>query len=99
MKKGVHIVYVPRRSVIDEDALVRAFDDRIVAQTTLDVVNIKEAQEGVAIGIAEAMLGALKGELSSTVVNVSMVPLWYSQNWLPMWCSWRTVVGVVGVVL
>ncbi|ESW14139.1 hypothetical protein PHAVU_008G256300 [Phaseolus vulgaris] len=33
----------------------------------------KEAQEGVAIEIAEAVLGALKGELSATAVNAPMV--------------------------
>ncbi|KAG2728468.1 hypothetical protein I3760_01G206300 [Carya illinoinensis] len=34
----------------------------------------KEAQEGVAIEIAEAVVGALKGELSATAVNAPMVP-------------------------
>ncbi|KAK6916318.1 D-isomer specific 2-hydroxyacid dehydrogenase, NAD-binding domain [Dillenia turbinata] len=34
----------------------------------------KEAQEGVAIEIAEAVIGALQGELSSTAVNAPMVP-------------------------
>ncbi|KAJ8899976.1 hypothetical protein K2173_024087 [Erythroxylum novogranatense] len=34
----------------------------------------KEAQEGVAIEIAEAVIGALKGELSATAVNAPMVP-------------------------
>lgn len=33
-----------------------------------------EAQEGVAIEIAEAVVGALKGELSATAVNAPMVP-------------------------
>ncbi|XP_078430938.1 D-3-phosphoglycerate dehydrogenase 1, chloroplastic-like [Wolffia australiana] len=33
-----------------------------------------EAQEGVAIEIAEAVIGALKGELSATAVNAPMVP-------------------------
>ncbi|KAJ6807826.1 putative D-3-phosphoglycerate dehydrogenase 3, chloroplastic [Iris pallida] len=33
-----------------------------------------EAQEGVAIEIAEAVVGALKGELASTAVNAPMVP-------------------------
>lgn len=31
-------------------------------------------QEGVAIEIAEAVLGALKGELAATAVNAPMVP-------------------------
>ncbi|KAJ4838792.1 D-3-phosphoglycerate dehydrogenase 2, chloroplastic [Turnera subulata] len=34
----------------------------------------KEAQEGVAIEIAEAVVGALNGELSATAVNAPMVP-------------------------
>ncbi|XP_065854038.1 D-3-phosphoglycerate dehydrogenase 3, chloroplastic-like [Euphorbia lathyris] len=34
----------------------------------------KEAQEGVAIEIAEAVIGALKGEISTTAVNAPMVP-------------------------
>ncbi|KAJ8756347.1 hypothetical protein K2173_025159 [Erythroxylum novogranatense] len=34
----------------------------------------KEAQEGVAIEIAEAVIDALKGELSATAVNAPMVP-------------------------
>ncbi|KAK3408479.1 hypothetical protein EUGRSUZ_J00710 [Eucalyptus grandis] len=33
-----------------------------------------EAQEGVAIEIAEAIIGALKGELAATAVNAPMVP-------------------------
>ncbi|XP_052193038.1 D-3-phosphoglycerate dehydrogenase 3, chloroplastic-like [Diospyros lotus] len=33
-----------------------------------------EAQEGVAIEIAEAVVGALRGELASTAVNAPMVP-------------------------
>ncbi|XP_050898798.1 D-3-phosphoglycerate dehydrogenase 1, chloroplastic [Lathyrus oleraceus] len=33
-----------------------------------------EAQEGVAIKIAEAVVGALKGELAATAVNAPMVP-------------------------
>ncbi|KAL1319733.1 hypothetical protein HN51_003401 [Arachis hypogaea] len=99
MKKGVRIVNVARGGVIDEDALVKALDDGIVAQAALDVfteeppakdsklvqhrnvtvtphlgASTKEAQEGVAIEIAEAVVGALKGELSSTAVNAPMVP-------------------------
>lgn len=31
-------------------------------------------QEGVAIEVAEAVVGALKGELSATAVNAPMVP-------------------------
>ncbi|KAL3528520.1 hypothetical protein ACH5RR_007842 [Cinchona calisaya] len=34
----------------------------------------KEAQEGVAVEIAEAVVGALKGELAATAVNAPMVP-------------------------
>lgn len=33
-----------------------------------------EAQEGVAIEVAEAVIGALRGELASTAVNAPMVP-------------------------
>lgn len=34
----------------------------------------KEAQEGVAVEIADAVIGALKGELAATAVNAPMVP-------------------------
>ena len=34
----------------------------------------KETQEGVAVEIAEAVVGALRGELSATAVNAPMVP-------------------------
>ncbi|KAB2613278.1 D-3-phosphoglycerate dehydrogenase 3 [Pyrus ussuriensis x Pyrus communis] len=61
MKKGVRIINVARGGVIDEGALVRALDSGIVAQ------------EGVAIEIAEAVVGALRGELSATAVNAPMV--------------------------
>ncbi|KAF2318659.1 hypothetical protein GH714_009651 [Hevea brasiliensis] len=66
MKKGVRIVNVARGGVIDEEALVKAIDAGIVAQAALD--------EGVAIEIAEAVVGALKGELAATAVNAPMVP-------------------------
>ncbi|KAL1538015.1 D-3-phosphoglycerate dehydrogenase 2, chloroplastic, variant 2 [Salvia divinorum] len=99
MKKGVRIINVARGGVIDEDALVRALDEGIVAQAALDVftkeppskdsklvqhenvtvtphlgASTKEAQEGVAVEIAEAVVGALRGELSATAVNAPMVP-------------------------
>ncbi|CAN1192463.1 D-3-phosphoglycerate dehydrogenase 1, chloroplastic [Linum perenne] len=99
MKKGVRIVNVARGGVIDEEALVRALDNGIVAQAALDVFTVEppspesklvqhenvtvtphlgastiEAQEGVAIEIAEAVVGALKGELAATAVNAPMVP-------------------------
>ncbi|EYU21248.1 hypothetical protein ABFS82_09G130300 [Erythranthe guttata] len=99
MKKGVRIINVARGGVIDEDALVRALDNGIVAQAALDVFTVepppqdsklvqhenvtvtphlgastKEAQEGVAVEIAEAVVGALRGELSATAVNAPMVP-------------------------
>lgn len=98
MKKGVRIINVARGGVIDEDALVRALNDGVVAQAALDVfteepppsesklvkhenvtvtphlgASTKEAQEGVAIEIAEAVVGALNGELSATAVNAPMV--------------------------
>ncbi|KAM3409831.1 hypothetical protein ACQJBY_002227 [Aegilops geniculata] len=62
MKTGVRIINVARGGVIDEDALVRALDSG------------KVAQEGVAIEIAEAVAGALRGELAATAVNAPMVP-------------------------
>ncbi|THG00229.1 D-3-phosphoglycerate dehydrogenase 2, chloroplastic-like [Camellia sinensis] len=99
MKKGVRIINVARGGVIDEDALVRALETGVVAQTALDVftkeppapdskllqlenvtltphlgASTKEAQEGVAVEIAEAVVGALRGELSATAVNAPMVP-------------------------
>ncbi|GAB4842688.1 D-3-phosphoglycerate dehydrogenase 2, chloroplastic [Ancistrocladus abbreviatus] len=99
MKKGVRIINVARGGVIDEDAMVKALDNGIVAQAALDVfteepppkdnklvqhenvtitphlgASTKEAQEGVAIEVAEAVIGALKGELSATAVNAPMVP-------------------------
>lgn len=40
-------------------------------------------QEGVALEIAEAVLGALKGELSSTAVNAPMVPAEVVNNGFP----------------
>jgi len=97
MKKGVRIINVARGGVIDEEALVRALDNGIVAQAALDVftkeppednklvqhekvivtphlgASTMEAQEGVAIEIAEAVAGALIGELSATAVNAPMV--------------------------
>ncbi|WOK92665.1 hypothetical protein Cni_G01356 [Canna indica] len=99
VKKGVRIINVARGGVIDEDALVRALDNGIVAQAALDVFTVEpppkdsklvmhenvtvtphlgastvEAQEGVAVEIAEAVIGALKGELAATAVNAPMVP-------------------------
>ncbi|XP_054777155.1 D-3-phosphoglycerate dehydrogenase 1, chloroplastic-like [Prosopis cineraria] len=99
MKKGVMIVNVARGGVIDEEALVRALDNGIVAQAALDVfteepppkdsklilhervtatphlgASTVEAQEGVAVEIAEAVVGALRGELAATAVNAPMVP-------------------------
>ncbi|TQD70315.1 hypothetical protein C1H46_044150 [Malus baccata] len=83
MKKGVRIINVARGGVIDEDALVRALDSGIVAQAALDVFEeeppskdsklVQHENEGVAIEIAEAVVGALKGELSATAVNAPMV--------------------------
>ncbi|RWW60554.1 hypothetical protein BHE74_00032441 [Ensete ventricosum] len=61
VKKGVRIINVARGGVVDEDALVRALDNGTVAQ------------EGVAVEIAEAVIGALKGELAATAVNAPMV--------------------------
>lgn len=99
VKKGVRIINVARGGVIDEEALVQALDNGVVAQAALDVfteeppeqdnklvshenvivtphlgASTAEAQEGVAVEIAEAVVGALKGELSGTAVNAPMVP-------------------------
>lgn len=54
-------------------------DSRLVQHENVTVTphlgaSTKEAQEGVAIEIAEAVVGALKGELSATAVNAPMVP-------------------------
>ncbi|KAI5061528.1 hypothetical protein GOP47_0024033 [Adiantum capillus-veneris] len=99
VKKGVRIINVARGGVIDEEALLQALDNGIVAQAALDVfteeppeqdnklilhenvivtphlgASTAEAQEGVAVEIAEAVVGALQGELSGTAVNAPMVP-------------------------
>ncbi|KAF7840783.1 D-3-phosphoglycerate dehydrogenase 1, chloroplastic-like [Senna tora] len=47
--------------------------ERVTATPHLGASTV-EAQEGVAIEIAEAVLGALKGELAATAVNAPMVP-------------------------
>ncbi|ONK70308.1 uncharacterized protein A4U43_C05F32390 [Asparagus officinalis] len=54
-------------------------DDKLVMHHNVTVTphlgaSTTEAQEGVAIEIAEAVVGALKGELASTAVNAPMVP-------------------------
>lgn len=54
-------------------------DSRLVQHENVIVTphlgaSTKEAQEGVAIEIAEAVVGALQGELSATAVNAPMVP-------------------------
>uniref|UniRef100_A0A804R5I2 phosphoglycerate dehydrogenase n=1 Tax=Zea mays TaxID=4577 RepID=A0A804R5I2_MAIZE len=63
-----------------------------------------EAQEGVALEIAEAVIGALRGDLAATAVNAPMVPaeciashrfypsylhtLSLRRSWAGWWCSW-----------
>ncbi|KAK4741153.1 hypothetical protein SAY87_024741 [Trapa incisa] len=99
MKKGVHILNVAHRDLIDADALVRALDAGIVSQAALDMEledlppsyetliqhdrvivtpNIgdctMEAQDELAIEIAEGVNKALNGHLPHTVVNEPMVP-------------------------
>ncbi|KAL9659490.1 hypothetical protein QQ045_024296 [Rhodiola kirilowii] len=54
-----------------DNKLVR--HERVTATPHLGASTI-EAQEGVAIEIAEAVVGALKGELAATAVNAPMVP-------------------------
>ncbi|PIN11856.1 Phosphoglycerate dehydrogenase [Handroanthus impetiginosus] len=54
-------------------------DSKLVQHENVSVTphlgaSMKEAQEGVAVEIAEAVVGALRGELSATVVNAPMVP-------------------------
>ncbi|XP_075492364.1 D-3-phosphoglycerate dehydrogenase 3, chloroplastic-like [Primulina tabacum] len=54
-------------------------DNKLVQHENVTVTphlgaSTKEAQEGVAVEIAEAVVGALKGELSATAVNAPMVP-------------------------
>jgi len=56
-----------------------AADNKLVLHENVTVTphlgaSTVEAQEGVAIEIAEAVVGALKGELSATAVNAPMVP-------------------------
>lgn len=43
-------------------------------------------QEGVAVEIAEAVVGALRGDLSATAVNAPMVPP-EVKKLLTQWCS------------
>ncbi|KAJ6335238.1 hypothetical protein OIU78_011966 [Salix suchowensis] len=54
-------------------------DSRLVLHENVTVTphlgaSTAEAQEGVAIEVAEAVVGALKGELAATAVNTPMVP-------------------------
>ncbi|KAJ4963022.1 hypothetical protein NE237_022961 [Protea cynaroides] len=54
-------------------------DSRLVHHENVTVTphlgaSTTEAQEGVAIEVAEAVVGALKGELAATAVNAPMVP-------------------------
>ncbi|XP_072980624.1 D-3-phosphoglycerate dehydrogenase 3, chloroplastic-like [Typha angustifolia] len=56
-----------------------AADNKLVLHENVTVTphlgaSTMEAQEGVAIEIAEAVVGALKGELAATAVNAPMVP-------------------------
>ncbi|KAH7688172.1 Phosphoglycerate dehydrogenase protein [Dioscorea alata] len=56
-----------------------AADSKLVQHPNVTVTphlgaSTMEAQEGVAIEIAEAVVGALKGELAATAVNAPMVP-------------------------
>ncbi|KAL8458824.1 hypothetical protein ACS0TY_036360 [Phlomoides rotata] len=56
-----------------------AADSKLVQHENVTVTphlgaSTKEAQEGVAVEIAEAVVGALRGELSATAVNAPMVP-------------------------
>lgn len=46
----------------------------IVFPNVIELMFEFDVQEGVAIEIAEAVVGALKGELAATAVNAPMVP-------------------------
>ncbi|KAK8601149.1 hypothetical protein V6N13_059119 [Hibiscus sabdariffa] len=56
---------------LQENKLVR--HENVIATPHLGA-STTEAQEGVALEIAEAVVGALKGELAATAVNAPMVP-------------------------
>lgn len=53
-------------------------------------------QEGVAIEIAEAVIGALKGELAATAVNAPMVPAEVSSRILLL-VSFNVVKGLINI--
>ncbi|CAA6670298.1 unnamed protein product [Spirodela intermedia] len=79
VKKGVRIVNVARAAldVFTEEPPHK--DSPLVQHPNVTVTphlgaSTVEAQEGVAIEIAEAVVGALNGELAATAVNAPMVP-------------------------
>ncbi|KAL3726786.1 hypothetical protein ACJRO7_031652 [Eucalyptus globulus] len=66
-----------RHFMSSEEPLAK--DSKLVQHERVTVIphlgaSTTEAQEGVAIEIAEAVIGALKGELAATAVNAPMVP-------------------------
>ncbi|KAJ6391204.1 hypothetical protein OIU77_025232 [Salix suchowensis] len=76
MKKGVRIVNVALGGVIDEEALVRALDSGIVCSGSCFLHHVL-----IALILAEAVVGALKGELAATAVNTPMVPAEVRKTW------------------
>ncbi|GFY86039.1 D-3-phosphoglycerate dehydrogenase [Actinidia rufa] len=65
---GGHLMY----SLNPKDSML-VLHENVTASPYLGASTI-EAQEGVAIEIAEAVVGALKGELAASAVNAPMVP-------------------------
>jgi len=99
MKKGVRIINCARGGIIDEQALVAAIDEGIVAGAAFDVfveeppkpdhpflnhpkiivtphlgASTVEAQENVAIDVAEEVLHILRDEPFKNAVNMPPVP-------------------------
>ncbi|KAJ6709738.1 D-3-PHOSPHOGLYCERATE DEHYDROGENASE 2 CHLOROPLASTIC [Salix koriyanagi] len=62
--------------VIDEEALVRALDSGIVCSGSCFLHHVL-----IALILAEAVVGALKGELAATAVNTPMVPAEVRKTW------------------
>ncbi|CAN1802856.1 D-3-phosphoglycerate dehydrogenase 1, chloroplastic [Linum perenne] len=81
MKKGVRIVNVARGGVIDEEALVRALDNGIVAQAALDVFTVEppspetELKPYVILG---EKLGRLAVQLVTGTTGVKSVNITYT---------------------
>ncbi|KAJ6989080.1 hypothetical protein NC653_021843 [Populus alba x Populus x berolinensis] len=70
-KVAQHWMFSPEEPPPKDSKLVQ--HERVTVTPHLGA-STKEAQEGVAIEIAEAVVGALQGELAATAVNAPMVP-------------------------